>query len=123
MKKVTFLLLLTFAFINGKAQLQNTKWRGTITLDTEIDVVFNYKNDTLDVVSLADGSSLESMTYTSTDSVLNLKKINGQSNCDNSNMGKYKFSIKDDVLYLELLSDICDDRSSVLSNSKWTKTK
>ena len=123
MKKIICISLISLASITVHAQLQNTKWKGVIHSDNDIDVVFDYRSDTLEVINTADGSSLETMTYSIKDSSFALQKIYGQSNCDNTGTGKYKFEIKDDVLYLTLISDACDDRSSALNNSKWVKIK
>ena len=123
MKQLIFIFLISLASITVHAQLQNTKWKGTIHSDNDIDVVFDYRSDTLDVINIADSSNLETTTYTIEDSVLAFQKIYGQSNCDATGTGKYKFEIKDDVLYLTLISDACDDRSSALKNSKWVKIK
>lgn len=120
MKKIIFFFLVAFVTFNAEAQLVNTKWKGTIHTDSEIDVIFNYTTDTLDVVSAGDGSSIETMTYSIKDSTLNLQKINGQSDCDGS-AAAYKFVIKDNLMYITLISDNCNGRSSVLNGSKWTK--
>ena len=121
MKKVFFFLLVSFASVTVNAQLKNTKWKGTIQVDDKIDVVFDYKSDTLEVSNTADGSNIETMTYAVKDSVITLKKVYGQSSCDGTSTGKYKFAIKNDVLFLTQISDTCNDRTSALSNSKWTK--
>ncbi len=105
------------------AQLKNTKWQGTIQRDNKINVVFDYRKDTLDVSNSEDGSNIETMTYAIKDNVLTLQKIYGQSECDGTGTGKYKFEIKDDLLYFTLVSDACNDRSSALNNSKWSKMK
>ncbi len=49
MKKTLFVLLVSFASVAVNAQLKNTKWKGTIQTDDKIDVVFDYKTDTLEV--------------------------------------------------------------------------
>ena len=121
MKKIIFIFLISIASISVCAQLKNTKWKGTIHSDNDIDVIFNYGSDTLEVTSAADGSSFETCIYNTKDTVLSVQKIYGQSNCDTTGIGKYKFEIKDDILYLTLLSDNCDNRSSALNNSKWAK--
>lgn len=36
-------------------------------------------------------------------------------------MGKYKFTIKDGELTLKVIKDDCDDRSSALGDTKWTR--
>ncbi|MEP6950080.1 MAG: hypothetical protein ABI863_12420 [Ginsengibacter sp.] len=121
MKEIISIFLICLASITVTAQLKNTKWKGTIHSDNDIDVVFDYRSDTLEVTNTADSSNLETMTYTIKDSILTLQKIYGQSACSPSGTGKYKFAIKDDVLNITLLSDDCDDRSSALNNSKWVK--
>ena len=121
MKKALFFLLVAFASVTVRAQLKNTKWKGTIQTDNTIDVVFNYKSDTLEVSSAGDGSNIETMTYTVKDGVMSLRKVYGQSSCDATSTGKYKFEIKEGVLFLTQVSDVCNDRTSALSNSKWTK--
>jgi hypothetical protein len=123
MKKIIFIFLISLTSITVNAQLKNTKWKGTIHSDNDIDAIFDYRSDTLEVSNTGDGSSLETMTYAIKDSILTLQKIYGQSNCDATGEGKYKFEIKDDLLYLMFISDACDDRSSVLNNSKWSKVK
>ena len=123
MKEIIFIFLISLATITVRAQLINTKWKGTIHSDDDIDAIFDYRRDTLEVSNISDGSNIETMTYAIKDSVLTMKKISGQSNCDTTGEGKYKFEIKDDVLYLALLSDACSDRTSALNNSKWVKIK
>ena len=123
MKEIIFIFGISLVSITLNAQLKNTKWKGTVHSDNDIDVIFNYRSDTLEVTNIADSSNLETMTYTIKDTVLSLQKIYGQSNCSVTGMGKYKFEIKDDLLYITLLSDDCDDRSSALNNSKWIKIK
>ena len=122
MKKLVFIFLASLVSMAVRAQLNNTKWKGTIHSDNDIDVVFNYRSDTLEVTNTSDNSNVETMTYTAKDNVLTLKKIYGQSNCDVTGTGKYKFEVKNDLLYITLISDSCEDRTSALSNSKWIKT-
>ena len=123
MKKISFLVLVFFASVTAHAQLKNTKWKGIINADQKYDVVFDYKNDTLEVSSADDGSNIETLTYAVKDSVLTLKKVYGKSNCDGTSIGKYNFHVKDNLLYVTLISDMCDDRTAALNNSKWTKVK
>ncbi len=123
MKKIIFILLVSFVSVSAHAQLTNTKWKGTLQLENPADVVFDFRNDTLEVSRVADSSNLETMTYTVQDTLLTLQKIYGQSDCDSTVAGKYKFEIKDDGLYITLIEDDCDDRSSVLDNTKWIKTQ
>lgn len=122
MKEIVFVFL-AFTSVTVNAQLKNTKWKGTIQADNNMNVILNYKTDTLNVSNADDGSNIETMTYTVKDSVVTLQKVYGQSNCDGIGKGKYNFDIKNDLLYLKLLSDSCSDRSGALNNSTWMKTK
>ncbi len=123
MKKTFLFFTVFFVSLNIHAQLKNTKWKGTIEANTKMDVVFNFKNDTLSVSNATDGSNIETMTYMVKDSVLAMQKVFGRSNCEGTSIGKYKFEIKDDLLYIKLLSDTCNDRTSALNNSRWMKVK
>ena len=123
MKKISFFLLLAFAALGAHAQLSKTKWKGTLQLENPIEVVFDFGKDSLTVYNTADNSGLETMSYTAKAGVLSIKKAYGQSSCDDQVTGKYKYAIKDGELSLVLVSDDCADRSGVLNNTKWKKTK
>lgn len=123
MKKLVFIFLVSVGTITAHAQLSNTKWKGIIHSDNDINVVFNYTKDSLKVTNIADNSNVETMTYTLKKNVLTLQKVYGQSECDTAGNGKYKFEIKDNSLYLTLVADDCKDRYSALADSKWVKIK
>ena len=120
MKKIIFIALVMFASATTKAQLTHTKWSGTLQLDNAVNVVFDFKADTLDVVVVEDNSTLESMIYTVQDSILTIKKIQGQSDC-NDELGKYKISMQGDELMLSTIEDACGNRAGVLDKTKWMK--
>ena len=121
MKKITILALILFAAITTRAQLANTKWKGTLKIEEDVPAIFDFGEDTLKVVRFANNMPIEIMVYSVADSTITLKKTDGQSDCDNDVVGKYKFSVRNDVLSLKLLSDACDDRSSVLNNINLAK--
>ncbi|MGI8951640.1 MAG: hypothetical protein ACR2FN_08650 [Chitinophagaceae bacterium] len=123
MKKIILLLLLSSSTFLVHAQLTNTKWKGTLKLDNPLDAFFDFKNDTLFVTSVADSSTIEIMTYTANDSSFTIQKISGQSDCDGTTVGKYKFKIDNNGMNIVLISDDCDDRSSVLNNTNWIKAQ
>ncbi|MDB5248382.1 MAG: hypothetical protein JWQ40_2776 [Segetibacter sp.] len=122
MKKIIFVFFVSFTSLTLHAQLKNTKWKGTLNLENKIDVVFDYRNDTLEVINSQDNSSIETMSYTIENNILTLKKLSGQSDCDQA-PGKYKFEINNNTLTIALVLDACDDRAPILDNSKWTKIK
>lgn len=123
MKTLLIISLVSFLSINAHAQLKNTKWKGTIQTDNKLNVVFDYKIDTVKVTNADDGSNIETMTYTVKNHVMTLKKVYGQSDCDATSTAQYKFQITGDVLHLTQVNDSCSDRISALKDSNWTRTK
>ncbi len=121
MKKLLFILLVSFVSVAVHAQLADTKWKLTLKLDNPLDAVFTFGKDTLNVTAAADGSLVETMTYTVKDNILTIQKVSGQSDCEGSSIGKYKFEKKDNTLVVTLVSDDCADRSGVLDNTTWVK--
>ena len=120
MNKIFLTLLIAMIVYSADAQLSNTKWKGTLNIEGGMDVLFNFSNDTLNVENAADNSSLETMTYTSDDSVITLTKIYGQSQCDTT-AGKYKYVIVNNEMTLSLLSDDCPDRAGAIGTMKLEK--
>lgn len=120
MRKILVTLLVTFAAFNVHAQLNNTKWKGTLNIEGGMDVIFNFNNDTLDVYNAESGESLETMKYTSGDSVLTLVKLSGQSQCDSS-QGNYKYVILNNEMTLSVISDPCYDRAGAIGTMKLEK--
>jgi regulatory protein YycI of two-component signal transduction system YycFG len=123
MKKIIFIFLAYFATQAVSAQFSNKKFNGTLKLETDVEVVFNFKADTLNVYRALDSANLETMVFTANDTLLTLKKVEGQSSCDVNTLGKYKYVLKGDDLTFILFADDCTDRSSVLDNTKWTRMK
>lgn len=123
MKKIIYLLAITFLTVNVNAQLTNSKWKTTLQLDQPVEVVFNFAADTLDVTNTADNSSMETMKYAMKDTILTMQKLYGQSECDTAVIGTYSCIITGDEMWLKMVSDDCYDRSSVIRDIKLTKTQ
>jgi hypothetical protein len=121
MKKIFALFLILFIALGVNAQLSNTKWRGTLHLDDPIDVIFSFKTDTLEALNAEDNSSIETMKFSVNDSVLVIQKLFGQSQCDNSATGKYKFEINGNEMTWKVISDDCDERSQVIGSMKLSR--
>ena len=122
MKKILFLLLISFICLSTHAQVTNSKWKTTLQLDQPVDVVFDFRTDTLDVTNAADSSSLETMKYTLKDTVLTIQKLYGQSECDTGTIGSYTCTINGDEMHLKMISDDCSDRSGVIADIKLNRT-
>ena len=123
MKKICFLIIASFLFTAVFAQLENTKWKTILQVNGSLNSIIDFKKDTVSVYTVADSSLIEIMTYTKDDTSFTLVKIDGQSDCDNSSPGKYRYKIKGDSLVVELLKDNCYDRYSVIENTRWVKWK
>ncbi len=123
MKKIIFALIVIFISLNLHAQLENTKWKTTLQTDQAIDVIFNFSADTLDVTNAGDNSDIEAMNYNLADTVLTLRKLYGQSECDTAAVGKYSYKINGNELWMKLISDDCEDRANVIRDIKLEKSE
>lgn len=123
MKKILFVLFASVACMGAHAQLANTKWKDTLLLDNPVEVIFDFGKDTLTVTVAADGSLLETMSYTVHGQELSITKIAGQSDCDGTTAGKYAFELKDDKLHFSLLKDDCINRGAVLDKNTLARLK
>jgi hypothetical protein len=121
MKKVCTIALATFLFSASFAQIENTRWKTSIRAPEPTNVIIDFKKDRVSVYTVSDSTTIETMTYTKTDHSFTLLKIDGQTDCDNSTAGKYNFNIKNDSSFFTLVKDECEDRASVLQNSRWAK--
>jgi len=123
MKKIILILLLGTIFqIPTFAQLRNTSWEGAIKGDNPRNGVLDFKKDTL-IFYDSNNEIVEKMTYTVSGNSFTLKKIYGQSDCDNTTPGKYEFEIKGDKMLIKTIDDACNDRSSAIETTNWTKRK
>ena len=123
MKKITFFLLVSILSCSIRAQLSNTRWKGTIKGDNPRNVILDFKKEGVSVYTVSDSEMVETMTYTMNDTSFTLKKIEGQSDCDNNTLGTYRFRKSKDSMFVKMISDACDDRSSALNETKWIKWK
>jgi len=123
MKKIIFILLATFLLKPAIAQLKNTRWEGAIKGDNPRNTILDFKKDTLILYAASNNEIVETMTYTANGTTFTIKKIEGQSDCDNTTPGKYGFQIKGGKMLIKLISDVCNDRSSALDVTNWTKLK
>jgi hypothetical protein len=123
MKKIIFILLATFLLKPAIAQLKNTRWEAAIKGDNPRNTILDFKKDTVILYAASNNEIVETMTYTVSGHTFTVKKIEGQSDCDNTTPGRYGFEIKGDKMLIKLISDVCNDRSSALDITTWTKMK
>jgi hypothetical protein len=118
MKKTLIIIIPIFlVFITTiNAQFSNTKWKGILNMDGAVPVVWQFDKDTVQVFNIADSSLVEKMTYKTEPGFLLLTKVSGISSCDTTTIGKYKFSIRSDSLFIAPFNDPCYDRASAVSS-------
>lgn len=120
MTKIIALILVFFATVSANAQLSNTKWKGVLNIEGGINALFNFSNDTLDVIN-SENESMETMKYHIKDTLITFVKLYGNSQCDTSTPGVYKFQITANEMTLTLVSDSCADRSEAIGTMKLNK--
>lgn len=124
MKKIISVLLLSLIIFGAQAQLINSKWKTTLQLDEATDVVFNFSADILNVTYATDSSNiLEASKYTLKDTVLTLRKLFGQSECDTTAIGIYSCIINGNEMQLTLISDDCSNRADIIKDIKLNKSE
>jgi hypothetical protein len=123
MKKVSLAFIAAFLFTTAFAQLENTRWKTRLDINGPLNTLIDFKKDTVCLYTVADSTIIETMRYQHDDSSFTLFKIDGQSDCDNSIPGKYRYSIQGDSLIIQLLKDDCYDRYNTIENTRWKKWK
>jgi hypothetical protein len=123
MKYLTLLFAIVTFSSSLFAQPENTRWKARLDINGPINVIFDFKKDSAFLYTVADSTMIEFMSYVKTDTSFTLLKIGGQSDCDNITPGKYSFRLDNDTMYIQMITDDCPDRSSVINNSRWTKWK
>ncbi len=121
MKKIIFILFATITVRAGFAQLKNTRWDGAIKGDNPRNAILDFKKDTLILYAASGNEVQETMTYITFSNIFTIRKIDGVSDCGTSTPGKYEFEIKGDKMLIKLIDDPCQDRSSALDATNWTK--
>lgn len=112
MKSLMFMALTFLIPFAAKAQLKNTEWVGKIAAPAEVEVVLQFKSDTLQIVIAGTDNVIESMKYSVKDDVITINKILGGSPCSNDQTATLKYIIKNDHLMIVTVNDPCDDRKN-----------
>ena len=123
MKKTIIIVLAALISISGFSQLSNTRWKGTIKGDNPRNVILDFKKDTVLLYTVSDSEMVERMTFAATGSNFTVKKIDGQSDCDNGSPGTYNYLLQNGKMLITLNKDGCADRYTALDSTKWTKWK
>ena len=88
-----------------------------------METFLQFKKDTVLLTVVADGTLVETMTYSVSNDTLRLTKTSGMSPCADNIIGLYHFELKDDKLTITPLSDDCSERSAAFKPEAWTREK
>lgn len=103
--------------------LAGTRWKGDLHLESPTPAIMDFHGDTVAIFNAQTQALIEIMTYTVRDSVFTIRKLSGQSDCDNVVAGRYRFSISGQGMDVHLVADSCDDRSMALTDTHWEKAR
>jgi hypothetical protein len=122
-KTLAPLIILIFCITSAThAQIQNTRWKGSLIMDSTVGVIWHFDKDTSRVITQSDSSVLETMIYKTEGGFLFLTRVSGISSCEKVT-GKYKFDIREEKLYLKAVDDPCQDRADAISGDPYVKIK
>src|SRR6476620_1436616 len=120
MKNIMVLFACLTVMASAAGQLKNTRWKANVIIDNPVNVILDFKENTVDCYRVADSSMIESMSYSQSDTTFTLMKISGQSDCDTSVPGKYSYKLLNGKMTIKMVDDGCTDRSSVIDNTEWS---
>lgn len=117
---VQFLTLSVFA----QTPISNTKWKGHIEFPQALDIVLEFKNDSL-ITTSAEGMELEVMFFSQAKDTLKLRKLKGQSPCDYTTEGIYilNFTNSGDTVIFYPITDHCKARATSISPVVYSRVK
>lgn len=113
------MVITSLSVFTANAQLANTKWQGAIKVPMQggemvgFQTVWNFQKDTLTVVYSGGKLPADVMIYSEdSNKVITIRKVSGGVPCDNSDVGKFSYEVKDDKLFLTKLEDACAARGA-----------
>ena len=105
-------------------QISNTKWKGHIENPQALDIILEFRNDSL-IATSAEGMELEIMFFSQSKDTLRLRKLNGQSPCDYRTEGIYilNFTNSGDNVIFYPITDHCKARATSISPVVYSRVK
>jgi hypothetical protein len=131
MKKIALLMsIVCLSVMTVSAQLTNTKWKGMIRIPADsvgtlkpFGVTWTFTKDTATVTYDDNVMEPEVMTYTTSGQQLMLKKVSGSVPCSNTDLLTCGYTIKNDQLFLKMVSDDCKPRSHADASQPFDRVK
>ena len=122
MKNAISILVLCLATFSVNAQLASTKWKGKVNIPQLTDVIFDFKDNVVDVTT-ATGMPVESCSYTIKSDTIIFKKTKGGSPCPVNSMFTIQYAVKDDKMTITPLEDDCEGRKGTFTKEALIKIK
>ncbi len=130
MKKTALLTVITcLTMFMAKAQLDNTKWQGTMKLPmqggkmVDFQATLEFHQDTLTVTYAGGNLPQDVMVYSGDKNVFTIRKVSGGVPCDTAALGKVGYEIKNDQLFVKQLGDACAARGAADLSQPFTRVK
>lgn len=108
-----------FLYHNQAASpLSNTKWIGIVNVPSPEQCTLEFKSDTMFLY--INNDIIETTSYREKGDTLIFKKISGKSPCGDE-AGEYTYHIKENVLTISLLNDMCSARLNAFTPEGYKK--
>jgi len=116
------------SLFTATAQLENTKWKGTIILPSKsggispFGVTWDFEKDTARLI-YDNGMMPEVMVYRVDKDTVTLKKVSGSVPCDTTAIATCSYQIKNDQLFINSVRDPCKARGAVDTSQPFDRVK
>jgi len=117
MKIVIITALLLFNIHSfGQNSLSNTKWKGVFLIPHAVDIILNFKKDTL-YLEDEKGQQFGTLVFSHRSDTLMITKISGSSPCPEQSKGSYRIEWLENGNKFRLhgISDECEGRIGVFT--------
>lgn len=122
MKKIFLAFVILAAFGSTvQAQFTGKKFRGYANAPDPMEMIMEFKNDTLNMYLAADFRLVETMSYSLQGDTMTISKLFGQSPCKNGTSGLYKMVLEENKLFITPIKDECTDRFYAFNKDPWIK--
>ena len=122
--KILIIAALTLFAINSSGQnsLSNTKWKGVFLIPHAVDVVLDFKKDTL-YLEDEKGQQFGTLVFSHQSDTLMITKISGTSPCLEQSKGWYRIEWleKGKKFLLHAIDDECEGRAGVYTTNPFER--
>ena len=124
MKKNIILGCLLFSSLATISQIQlaNSKWKGVFLIPHAVDVIMDFKKDSL-YLTIETGQRLGTLIFSHRNDTLMITKISGTSPCPEQSTGLYRIEWlkKEEKFLLHGISDECEGRMGTFTTNPFER--